>query len=142
MFTSVRIQNFRQFKDLKLENLARINLITGKNNTGKTSLLEALYLHATPTDPNALRILASHRDMASMLTDGRGAWGWIFREGSDSESASIVACDASDNRSTLKILTSRALQLPQAGSPVGNGSPGTYEPVISTSGRPLHSLVF
>jgi AAA15 family ATPase/GTPase len=46
MFKSVRIQNFRQFKDLKLDNLAQINLITGRNGAGKTSLLEAVYLLA------------------------------------------------------------------------------------------------
>lgn len=46
MYTSFRVQNFRGFSDLKLDNLARVNLIAGKNNVGKTSLLEALLLHA------------------------------------------------------------------------------------------------
>ncbi len=46
MYTSFRAQNFRLFKDLELTDLARINLIGGKNNVGKTSLLEALLAHA------------------------------------------------------------------------------------------------
>src|SRR5215211_5658327 len=83
MFKKVRIQNFRQFRDLTLDNLAQINLITGANNTGKTSLLEALLLHASPTSPNIVLIIAGQREMASILTEGPGAWGWIFREGGD-----------------------------------------------------------
>ena len=44
MLTSVRIENYRSFKDLSVEDLQRINLITGRNNCGKTSFLEALFL--------------------------------------------------------------------------------------------------
>ena len=44
MFKNLRIQNFRAFGDLEIPRLGRINLVTGKNNSGKTSLLEALFL--------------------------------------------------------------------------------------------------
>jgi len=44
MYNSLRIRNFRGFHDLVLDDLARINLFAGKNNTGKTALLEALLL--------------------------------------------------------------------------------------------------
>lgn len=43
---SLRIQNFRTFKDLTIDRLGRVNLIVGKNNVGKTSLLEALWVWA------------------------------------------------------------------------------------------------
>jgi AAA15 family ATPase/GTPase len=46
MYTSFRIQNFRGFRDLQLNDLARVNLIAGKNNTGKTSVLEAALLYS------------------------------------------------------------------------------------------------
>jgi len=46
MYQSFHVKNFRCFDDLQLNDLARVNLIAGKNNTGKTSLLEALFLHA------------------------------------------------------------------------------------------------
>lgn len=36
------IETFRGIKDLKLENLAQINILTGDNNSGKTSILEVL----------------------------------------------------------------------------------------------------
>jgi len=40
--TSVEIENFRCFQKLCVEGLARINLIVGANNAGKTALLEAI----------------------------------------------------------------------------------------------------
>lgn len=46
MLKSLRIRNYRVFKDLKVDGLQRINLIAGKNNSGKTSLLEAVFLLA------------------------------------------------------------------------------------------------
>ncbi len=45
MYKSFRIQNYRCFEDLTIEPLARVNLIGGKNNVGKTALLEALFLY-------------------------------------------------------------------------------------------------
>ncbi|WP_460586138.1 AAA family ATPase [Hymenobacter arcticus] len=39
---SFEVENFRSLKHLKLEKLARVNLLVGKNNSGKTSVLEAL----------------------------------------------------------------------------------------------------
>ena len=59
MYTSFTIENFRLFDDITIEPLSRVNLIGGKNNVGKTALLEALWIHAHPTAPrDALRIAA------------------------------------------------------------------------------------
>ena len=44
MLTSLKIQNFRAFRFLEMNDLGAVNLIVGKNNSGKTSLLEAVYL--------------------------------------------------------------------------------------------------
>ncbi len=43
---SLEIRNFRGFQYLQIERLGRVNLIVGKNNIGKTSLLEAIQLYA------------------------------------------------------------------------------------------------
>jgi AAA15 family ATPase/GTPase len=42
MLQNIQIQNFRCFEDFKAEGFERINLIGGKNNSGKTCLLEAI----------------------------------------------------------------------------------------------------
>lgn len=44
MLRSLTIKNFRGLRELTIEPLARVNLIAGKNNVGKTGVLEALYL--------------------------------------------------------------------------------------------------
>ncbi len=44
MLESLRVRNFRGFRDLRVEGLGRINLVAGRNNSGKTALLEALSL--------------------------------------------------------------------------------------------------
>ena len=46
MLQSVHIRNFRGLKDLEIKGLGRINLFAGRNNSGKTALLEALSLLA------------------------------------------------------------------------------------------------
>ena len=44
---SLEINNFRAFRHLLIERLGRVNLIVGKNNIGKSCLLEALRLYAS-----------------------------------------------------------------------------------------------
>ena len=44
MLKRLQIQNFRGFNALEINQLSGINLIAGKNNSGKTSLLEATFL--------------------------------------------------------------------------------------------------
>jgi hypothetical protein len=46
MYTSLSVKGFRSFDSLKLDGLAQINLFFGANNSGKTSILEAIYTHA------------------------------------------------------------------------------------------------
>lgn len=43
MIQAIEIENFRVFEQSQIDGFQQINLITGKNNAGKTSLLEAIY---------------------------------------------------------------------------------------------------
>jgi AAA15 family ATPase/GTPase len=43
MFTSIRIEGFKGFRDMQIPDLRRFNLILGGQNSGKTSFLEAIY---------------------------------------------------------------------------------------------------
>jgi AAA15 family ATPase/GTPase len=49
MIEDIEINNFRCFDQLKVSGCKRINLISGKNNVGKTALLEAIFLSSMPT---------------------------------------------------------------------------------------------
>ncbi len=46
MLKRLQIRNFRGFNALEINQLSGLNLIAGKNNSGKTSLLEAIFLLA------------------------------------------------------------------------------------------------
>jgi AAA15 family ATPase/GTPase len=41
----IKIKNFKCFKDFKAKGFARVNLIGGKNNVGKTAFMEACYIN-------------------------------------------------------------------------------------------------
>lgn len=58
MITSAEIQNFRGFKDIKLSGLTRVNVIVGDNGTGKTALLEALFLASAASAEVPMRFRA------------------------------------------------------------------------------------
>lgn len=45
MIKDIQILEYKGFKNLKLDNLSQINLISGKNNVGKTALLEILFIY-------------------------------------------------------------------------------------------------
>jgi len=47
MLSSLKIKDFRCFQNFELQNLGRINLIVGKNNSGKTSILEFIRLQTS-----------------------------------------------------------------------------------------------
>lgn len=47
MLNSLEIRNYRNIEHLQIEKLGRVNLLTGKNNTGKSSILEALSIYAS-----------------------------------------------------------------------------------------------
>lgn len=44
MAQSIEINNYRCFKHLKLSDLRRVNVVVGSNGSGKTALLEALFM--------------------------------------------------------------------------------------------------
>ena len=45
MLHSLEIRNYRNLRHLAIEKLGRVNLLVGKNNTGKTSVLEAISIY-------------------------------------------------------------------------------------------------
>lgn len=62
------IENFRGIHNLEVKDLNHINIIAGDNNSGKTSVLEAVLMLRNPKDfTNILRI-ARQRDIGSFFT--------------------------------------------------------------------------
>ena len=61
MLDSLDIKNYRNLKELRINSLGKINLITGKNNTGKSTILEAIAIYATKGDLNLIYELLGER---------------------------------------------------------------------------------
>jgi hypothetical protein len=94
MIESFRIQNFRCFADLTIGPLGRVNLITGKNNAGKTALLEALFLYSGKTGESGrwLELVgrsSPRHPSASANAEVEGIK-WLFRNRQQAPDAGIV----------------------------------------------------
>ena len=61
MLHSLDLENYRGFQRFRLDGLARVNLLVGKNNCGKTSVLEAVELLASESTPDVLAKIAVAR---------------------------------------------------------------------------------
>ena len=89
---SLEISGFRAFDKLQIDYLGRVNLIVGKNNVGKSCLLEAVRLYAHRGAPQTLLQLLNARDELGEALEGKSVefyiralghlfHGWrIFRE--------------------------------------------------------------
>ena len=59
---NITIHQFRGLKELELKDLGQINLLVGVNNSGKTSVLEALSIYCNPLDLRNWIITATARE--------------------------------------------------------------------------------
>ena len=103
MLERLHIRNYRVFNDLKIDQLSRINLIAGKNNSGKTSLLEAIFLLAGGGNPKA----AIHsRGMGSDLGSATGETLWkpMFYKLDMDRTIEITGHHKTSGQLTLKIV--------------------------------------
>jgi len=66
-FKEIRIENFRGIESLIINNIKQVNLITGRNNCGKTSVLEAVFLLTGMSNPQLPVLIHNFRDLS--LTD-------------------------------------------------------------------------
>ena len=62
MLKSLKMTGFRAFEAYALESLSRVNLVVGGNNSGKTSVLEAVDLLVSGGSPAAISESARRRD--------------------------------------------------------------------------------
>lgn len=79
MIQNIEIQNFRCFEQTKITGFERVNLIGGQNNSGKTALLEALYLGGAPIPHVVIFLRQLRRESPDFLKKFPGrAWNNFF----------------------------------------------------------------
>jgi len=76
MLESLSIKNFRNFRSLQIESLARVNLIVGRNCVGKSNLLDAVSLYAKRGDAKHIFELLEHSRECRRIAGN----GYVFRE--------------------------------------------------------------
>jgi AAA15 family ATPase/GTPase len=75
---SFSVHQFRGIKNIDLNQLGRINILVGRNNCGKTSVLEALATYARPLRPSEWFDVVRRREISnsrSVLIEGLS---WLF----------------------------------------------------------------
>lgn len=67
MFQTIDIKAYRGLKNITLQNLSRVNILVGENNTGKTSILEAIQLLRDPEVVDNVLSIAKKRQPRNIM---------------------------------------------------------------------------
>ncbi len=107
MYKSFSARHFRCFRDFRLEGLARFNLFVGRNNVGKTALLEALFIHAGTYNPELTLRVNGFRGIEVISVKwggwGEAPWDSIFRDFDTRTTIVLVGQDENGKRRIIKI---------------------------------------
>ena len=75
---NLTIHRFRGLRDLNLQELGQINILVGGNNSGKTSVLEAISTYCRPLDIGEWLKTAQRREIKASPTLPLNAFKWLF----------------------------------------------------------------
>lgn len=111
MIESLRIEGYRGFEQFEMSGLGRINLLVGRNNAGKTSVLEAIRLLATASSAESEfaavawamarrrdEVVAHHARLRFMFWQGSSVG--VARAGGESD---VIRIADQSTRMTLRI---------------------------------------
>jgi hypothetical protein len=108
MIKSLHTENFRCFKELDLADLQRVNVVVGRNATGKTALLEAIRLALGGT-PNVLWAMNPGRGYIAGVPQPitrdvfESLWSPYFFNFDPSHPILTDCCDSENRHATVKI---------------------------------------
>ncbi len=120
MIRQIEIKRFRCFRHLVIPDIKRLNIIVGDNGSGKTSLLEALFLTLASSTEVSARLRAL-RGLDSAFSGSQGQiaeaiWGDFFHNNDSTQPISIALDgDGEDNRSLTISKGSADTRLPLPG---------------------------
>lgn len=78
MIEEFEISNFKKFKQLKFDKLSRINIFAGHNNTGKSSILEAILVFFDRQSPDASSRFQGFRGVVPIVDSKTPIWESLF----------------------------------------------------------------
>ncbi|OCR00559.1 ATPase [Oscillatoriales cyanobacterium USR001] len=80
---NLTIHRFRGLQDLTLQDLGQINILVGANNSGKTSVLEAISTYCRPLDPLEWLNTSWRREIKYSRKPQLDALKWLFPQNSE-----------------------------------------------------------
>ncbi len=117
MFNQLEVYNFRGIREARIDGLGQVNLFWGKNNCGKSSLLDALFLVAGMSNPMLPLTINQMRQYGNVTPDGLK----VNFYGFDSRAPiRIVASDGERRELTIEVEETGAVEVDTSGS--GDGS--------------------
>ncbi len=78
MLKSLEIRGYRGFSSYRMSDLARVNLVVGRNNCGKTSVLEAIEVLVSGGNPMVIKRLDRRRQEVGSRYGVRGPGSWAM----------------------------------------------------------------
>ncbi len=111
MLKEIEIQNFRCFEKTKINGFERVNLISGKNNAGKTALLEAILLNNSPRPDNVMLLKQIRRESYRFSkTLPENAWDNLFFNQDKSQKIEIITRNELGSSTLLELSVDKSVQ--------------------------------
>src|SRR5438046_1394 len=118
MYEGVKIQGFRVFDLFEVKGFQRINLITGQNNSGKTALLEALFIHSGAVNAGLVFAIDSFRGIPQFQSPLESAVSALFTGFDTSRKIVIETRDKVNVPATCTLrMVPAGVVMEQAGAP-------------------------
>jgi hypothetical protein len=135
MFTSISISHFRCFERFSIEALGGINLIAGKNNAGKTALLESIFLLAGATNIALVTNISAFRGIRPLQGDMDAVrellWDSLFSEFNNQSLIHIngVLREGGQYSTEFQVIPDTSAHLPLSKDSAPTIGPGTTPPL-------------
>jgi len=94
----IEINQYRGIKNMTLDNLSRINVLVGGNNSGKTSILEAIQLLSNPFSEALVFNVAIQRLHKTFISQTGEALKWMFSQDSNGHQPIDLALYQADKK--------------------------------------------
>ncbi len=136
MYRSIQIDHFRGIRHLQVNNLTNINLLLGKNNAGKTSVLEAFFLLCGATNPALPGVVAGLRGQRTSNVLPDNLWRPLFYQMDPSVPIAIRA--QRSNESVSRILNIEALLQSSSSHPETSTGTASFDDELTIEMLQLH----
>ena len=138
MLSRIKIENYRGFESCQLDGMTGVNLLVGKNNSGKTALLEGIHFLASGGDPMVL--ISAARQRGEVVIGGRDESSLLdvshFFHGHDVEQGSFFSVSAENGIPTVTARIVLAEEVEQQESLFGESRGGQPAFALKIEGGP------